>query len=70
MNTTTITFTSLSLFKKYLRKLQNEKVTDLHFKESYPYTITFNTKTTRRTNNLFKRLHLSFIQPTDYALAA
>lgn len=70
MNTTKITFNSLLLFKKFLKKLQNERVTDLHFNETYPYSITFNTKTTKRTNNLFKRLHLLYIQPTSYALAA
>ena len=70
MNTTKITFNSLPQFRNFLNLLKTKRVTNLSSNHSYPYSITFTTKSTKQTNNLLKHLHLSPIQPTSYALAA
>ena len=70
MNTTKITFNSLPTFRNFLIFLKTKRVTNLSSNHSYPYTITFTTKTAKQTNNLLKHLHFSPIQTTSYALAA
>ena len=70
MNTTTITFNSLTQFRRFLNLLKTKRVTNLSSNDFYPYSITFTTKTNKRTENLLKYLHLSPIQPASYALAA
>ena len=70
MNTTTITFNSFSQFRRFLNILKTKRVTNLSSNHTYPFSITFTTKTTKQTDNLLKQLHLSPIHPTSYVLAA
>jgi hypothetical protein len=70
MNTTTITLTSLSQFRRFFNTLKTKKVSILSSNNTYyPYSITFKTKTTKQANNLLKHLHLSPLQPS-LAIAA
>ena len=70
MNSTTITITSLSQFRRFFTILKTKRITILSSNNNYyPYSITFKTKTTKQASNLLKHLHLSPLQPS-YALAA
>lgn len=70
MNTTTITLTSLSQFRRFFTILKTKRITILSSNNNYyPYSITFKTKTQKQASNLLKHLHLSPLQPS-YALAA
>lgn len=71
MNTTTITTNSITQFRRFTQILKAKR--GLHLltntdSYSYPYTISFTTRSTKQTNNILKNLHLQPLQP--YALAA
>ena len=69
MNTTTITTNSITQFRRYAQILKSKRVLHLLTNtDSYPYTITFTTRSTKQANNILKHLHLQPLQP--YALAA
>ena len=69
MNTTTITTNSISQFRRFTQILKVKRVLHLTTNtDSYPYTISFTTRSTKQTNNILKHLHLQPLQP--YALAA
>ena len=69
MNTTTITINSITQFRRFTQILKAKRVLHLLTNtDSYPYTISFTTRSTKQTNNIFKHLHLQPLQP--YALAA
>ena len=69
MNTTTITINSITLFRRFTQILKAKRVLHLLTNtDSYPYTISFTTRSTKQTNNILKHLHLQPLQP--YALAA
>jgi len=69
MNTTTITITSLSQFRRFTKLLKAKRVLHLQINTNFhPYTISFTARSTKQTNNILKNLHLQALQP--YALAA
>ncbi len=69
MNTTIITTNSITQFRRYAQILKSKRVLHLITNtDSYPYPITFTTRSTKQTNNILKHLHLQPLQP--YALAA
>ena len=69
MNTTTITINSITQFRRFTQILKSKRVLHLITNtDSYPYTISFTTRSTKQTNNILKHLHLQPLQP--YALAA
>ena len=69
MITTTITINSNTQFRRYTQKHKAKRVLHLLTNtDSYPYTISFTTRSTKQTNNILKKLHLQTLQP--YALAA
>ena len=69
MNTTTITTNSITQLRRFTQLLKSKRVLHLITNtDSYPYTISFTTRSTKQTNNILKHLHLQPLQP--YALAA
>ena len=69
MNTTTITTNSITQLRRFTQLLKSKRVLHLLTNtDSYPYTISFTTRSTKQTNNILKHLHLQPLQP--YALAA
>lgn len=69
MISTTITINSISQFRRFTKLLKAKRVLHLLTNtDSYPYTISFTTRSTKQTNNILKHLHLQPLQP--YALAA
>lgn len=72
MNTTTFTTistNSITQFRRFTQILKAKRVLHLLTNtDSYPYTISFTTRSTKQTNNILKNLHLQPLQP--YALAA
>lgn len=67
--TITITINSISQFRRFSQILKAKRVLHLLTNtDSYPYTISFTTRSTKQTNNILKNLHLQALQP--YALAA
>ena len=69
MISTTIAINSISQFRRYTQILKAKRVLHLLTNtDSYPYTISFTTRSTEQTNNILKKLHLQTLQP--YALAA
>ena len=69
MNTTTITTSSITQFRRFTQILKAKRVLYLLTNTNYhPYTITFTTRSTKQTDNILKHLHLKPLQP--YALAA
>ena len=69
MNTTTITTNSITQLRHFTQILKVKRVLHLLTNtDSYPYTISFTTRSTEQTNNILKHLHLQPLQP--YALAA
>ena len=69
MNTTTITINSISQFRRFTQILKAKRVLHLTTNTNFhPYTITFTTRSTKQSNNIFKHLHLQPLQP--YALVA
>ena len=69
-NFTTIKTNSITQLCRFTQLLKSKKVLGLSINtNSYPYSISFTTRSTKRTNNILKLLHLSPFQPS-YALAA
>ena len=69
MISTTITINSITQLRRFSQILKAKRVLHLLTNtDSYPYTLTFTTRTTKQTNNILKKLHLQTLQP--YALAA
>lgn len=69
MNTTTITINSITQFRRFTQILKAKRVLHLLTNtDSYPYTISFTTRSTKQANNILKHLHLQPLQPC--ALAA
>ena len=69
MNTTTITINSFTQFRRFTQILKAKRVLHLLTNtDSYPYAISFTTRSTKQANNILKHLHLQPLQP--YALAA
>lgn len=72
MNTTTFTTistNSITQFRRFTQLLKSKRVLHLSTNtDSYPYTISFTTRSTKQTNNILKHLHLQPLQPC--ALAA
>jgi hypothetical protein len=69
MISTTITINSITQLRRFTQLLKAKRVLHLITNtDSYPYTISFTTRSTKQTNNILKHLHLQPLQP--YALAA
>ena len=69
MISTTITINSITQLRRFSQKKKKKRVLHLLTNtDSYPYTISFTTRSTKQTNNILKKLHLQTLQP--YALAA
>ena len=69
MISTTITINSITQLRRHTQILKAKRVLHLLTNtDSYPYTISFTTRSTKQTNNILKHLHLEALQP--YALAA
>ena len=69
MISTTITINSITQLRRFSQKKKKKRVLHLLTNtDSYPYTISFTTRSTKQTNNILKNLHLQALQP--YALAA
>ena len=55
MISTTITINSISQFRRYTQILKAKRVLHLLTNtDSYPYTISFTTRSTKQTNNILK----------------
>ena len=68
MNTTTITINSITQFRRFTQLLKSKRVLHLITNtDSYPYTISFTTRSTKQTNNILKNLHLQPLQPCAHA---
>ena len=56
MISTTITINSISQFRRYTQILKAKRVLHLLTNtDSYPYTISFTTRSTKQTNNILKK---------------
>ena len=68
MNTTTITTNSITQLRRFTQLLKSKRVLHLITNtDSYPYTISFTTRSTKQTNNILKNLHLQPLQPCAHA---
>jgi len=68
MISTTITINSISQFRRFTKLLKAKRVLHLLTNtDSYPYTISFTTRSTKQTNNILKHLHLQPLQPCAHA---
>ena len=68
MNTTTITINSITQFRRFTQILKAKRVLHLLTNtDSYPYTISFTTRSTKQANNILKNLHLQPLQPYAHA---
>ena len=68
MNTTTITTNSITQFRRFTQLLKAKRVLHLSTNtDSYTYTISFTTRSTKQTNNILKHLHLQPLQPCAHA---
>ena len=67
MNTTTFTTistNSITQFRRFTQILKAKRVLHLLTNtDSYPYTISFTTRSTKQTDNILKHLHLKSLQP-------
>ena len=70
MNSTTISTNSLIQFRRFFQLLKSKRVLHLSTNtDSYPYTISFTTRSTKQLAGILKQLHLTPLQPS-YAIAA
>ncbi len=71
MNTTTFTTistNSITQLRRFTQLLKAKRVLHLITNtDSYPYTISFTTRSTKQTNNILKHLHLQPLQPCAHA---
>lgn len=68
MISTTITINSITQFRRFTQLLKSKRVLHLITNtDSYPYTISFTTRSTKQTNNILKHLHLQPLQPYAHA---
>ena len=68
MISTTIAINSITQFRRFTQILKAKRVLHLSTNtDSYPYTISFTTRSTKQTNNILKHLHLQPLQPCAHA---
>ena len=68
MISTTITINSITQFRRFTQLLKSKRVLHLSTNtDSYPYTISFTTRSTKQINNILKHLHLQPLQPCAHA---